>query len=97
LLHSSFSYDYLRRQKISIVSRLLDHARNAEIENRAWERWLVLYHVSQLAKSSNLLPFEAYMEKIKRSSQQAITEDEYEAIIHKAEETKAMHQQMLKR
>ena len=42
-MHSNYGFEYLRRQKINIVTRLLAKALHHREEQRAWGMWLKIY------------------------------------------------------
>jgi len=95
-LHSHYSYDYLKRQKPQILTKLLVHSRSSEIKQKAWEKWLVLYHASQFIPNFSLQNFETYI-KEDMPVDDEISDDEYDRIMKNAEEAKARHQKAMKR
>lgn len=76
--------------------QLLTASRDAEIEQRAWERWLMADLASHFSKDAKIMEFETMLSRIKGQQNQA-TAEEYDSIVKKAETTKARHQKTMKR
>jgi hypothetical protein len=96
-LHSKYDYTYLIRQGLPITTQLLRYARNNEIEQRAWEKWLGAWIVSQFSKNSNLQDFESYFRKIHSRECEVHNNVDYNEIMAKAEKTKARHQRVIRK
>jgi hypothetical protein len=94
-LHSCYGVDYIRRQPIGVIKRLLKAAKYKEDEDAAWDVWLMKFLANRFL-GGEIKPFDEYIKGAKEI--QTITNEEYDDIIKKAEESKERHQlSMLKR
>ena len=97
LLLRSYSWDYLQRQSVSILRRLLLVAINRREEQKAWEMWLALYPSMVVPQpgakqpSVKFQPFSKFLAKA-QGVQPKNPELTAEEIIAKYEEVRKRHQ-----
>lgn len=87
LLHSKYSLDFVMKNKISIVNRLLIKAIEEENKEKVWDIWVTLY--KEMDKK-NFVTFEDFYTKMTANSNNSTTLSA-DDIIAKAEEIKKRH------